>query len=154
LTHTGTFFRTRDYVHGTVTTPQAVQTGVRILEREEDYYFIQNFQTGFGAHPGSYAVVTGVLYRGIEAAREMTFTTYIHLTPRLRMCGAILIFPRHILMAWTGTSSYYLTCTVPFVLWKLLLRSTVTFTCTLKMKLEISLPKKLPDHTAPRFRQQ
>jgi len=96
------FFRSRGYVRGTVTTPQAAPTGVRILEWEGDYYLLQNFQTGFGVRSGSYAVVTDVFSCGIKAARNVTFTNYIHLMPRLRMSGAILLLPLHTLMAWTG----------------------------------------------------
>jgi hypothetical protein len=146
LTH---FFRSRDHVRGTATTPHAAPTGIHILEGERDYYLLQNFQTGFGVRPLSYAVVTGVLSHGIKAARDVTFTTYIHLMPRLRKSGAIPLFPLHTLIAWTGTSSHYLTFTAPLVWWQLLLRSPVTIIspCVWSYKFP---PNMLPDHTAPR----
>ena len=78
------FFRSRDYVRGTATTPQAAPNGVRIFEGEGYYYLLQNFQTVFGVRPGSYAVVTGVLSSGIKSARDVNFTTYSHL-----MWGAV-----------------------------------------------------------------
>ena len=64
------------------------------------------------------------------------------------MSGAIPLLPLHTLMAWTGTSSHYLTFTVPLVWWKLLLRSPVTFTFILKMKLEISPKQAARPHSA------
>jgi len=32
----------------------------------------------------------------------MKLTTYLHLAPRLRMSGGILLLPLHAFMAWTG----------------------------------------------------
>jgi hypothetical protein len=42
-------------------------------------------KTGFGAHPASCTVGTGVLSPGLKLGRGVTLTTHPHLMPRSRM---------------------------------------------------------------------
>jgi hypothetical protein len=56
-----------------------------------EIFFLQNVQTGAGVHP-PYSMGTGMLSRG-ESGRGMMFTTRLHLTQHLRMCGATPLIP-------------------------------------------------------------
>ena len=47
---------------------------------------------------------TGVLSRGLSG-RGVKLVTHLHLAPRVRMSGAILLFPLYDFMTWTGTTS-------------------------------------------------
>ena len=73
--------------------------GVRILVGAGDSAFLQNIQTGSGAHSTSYSVGTGVIscwYIGCS----VKLTTHLHLVPRLKMSGSIPSTSLYAFKAW------------------------------------------------------
>jgi hypothetical protein len=60
-------------------------------------------QTSPGYHPTSFSMDTGVLCRG-QSGRGMMLTAHLDLELRLRMNGAIPLFPLYAFMVWTGTN--------------------------------------------------
>jgi hypothetical protein len=56
-------------------------------------------QTSSGAHPASYPMGNlGFYPKG--RGRGVNLTIHLHLVPRLRMQGAISLFPQYVFMAW------------------------------------------------------
>jgi hypothetical protein len=70
---------------------------------------------------------TGVLSRGYSG-RRLRLTTQIHLVPRLRINGAVPLFPLYAFMVWTETTLPFIfygstaagmkTCPMWIILWK------------------------------------
>jgi hypothetical protein len=59
--------------------------GVRSPAGAKDFSSILCVQTGFGAHPASYPMGTGILSSGVKRGRGVILTTHPHLVPRSRM---------------------------------------------------------------------
>lgn len=77
---------------------RAGRSGVPVPVGARDFSVIQNFQTGSEA---SYSKSIGVLSQGRGGATGV-LTTFVHITPSLRMSSAIPLLPLYALMAWTG----------------------------------------------------
>jgi len=56
--------------------------------------------------PSQPAVQQVPLSRGLD----VIFITHLHLVPRLRMSGGILLLPLNAFMAWTGTTLHFIVC--------------------------------------------
>jgi len=75
-------------------------TGIR-------FSFLQNIQTGTGAHPAPFSMGISVPPRGRGWGMS---TTHLHLPLRPRMSGAIPLLPSYASMLWEGiTSPFYFT---------------------------------------------
>ena len=57
------------------------------------------------AHPTSYSMGTGFLSQ-VKAAGGVNLTTHLHLVPRLRMGGAMHLFPLYVPVTWTRTTFF------------------------------------------------
>jgi hypothetical protein len=81
---------------------QAGQFGVWIPAGTRDLPLLQNVQNGFGAHPSSYSMDTGILscqYSG----QYMKLIIHFCLVLRLKMSVAIPLFVLYAFMAWRET---------------------------------------------------
>ena len=87
---------------GTVTRLRAGRsTNRRSIPGKYKIYLLRNVPTGSEAHP-AYSVTAG------SAARITKLTTQLNLTPRLRMCRAIL--PLHHTPPWLTQGQLYILC--------------------------------------------
>lgn len=93
---------------GIVTRLWACRSGMRIPVGERDHSLLQNVNTGSKAHPASYSVGNGILYRG--CGQEVKLTTHLHLAPRLRMSESTRISTPHVCFHGMnkGDSAFYL----------------------------------------------
>jgi len=78
-----------------VTRLRAGRSAVWIPVQAKEFSFLQNPQTDCVAHSASRATSTGVLSRALN--------TYLYLVQRLRISGAIPLFPIYIFMECSGT---------------------------------------------------
>ena len=70
-------------------------------------------QTGFGAESASCSVGTRILAQG-QGGRGVKLTTHLRLVPRLRMSGAMPLFPLHAFMARTEVILSFTLCEIIF----------------------------------------
>jgi hypothetical protein len=80
------------YVDGIVIRLRPVESAAGTPLGARDLSVLQNVRTGSGAHLASCSMRSRVLYRGWNG-RVMKLTTHCHLTSRLRLSGAIPLFP-------------------------------------------------------------
>ena len=73
--------------HSLVTRPRAGLYNVQIPASSRGFTILQNLQLDSGAHPVAYSVGTRVPSQEVNTARDVKFTTHLHLVLRLRMRG-------------------------------------------------------------------
>jgi hypothetical protein len=78
--------------------------GIRIPAKAKYYSRLHIDHIGSEAHTASYGMGSGDLFRG-KATRGVKFTTHVHLSPRLRMNGAIPPVSPCPLIVWTETDA-------------------------------------------------
>jgi hypothetical protein len=78
--------------------------GVRSPAGAKDFSFSLCVQTGFGAHPPSCTMGTGVLSPGVKRGRCVMLTTHPHLVPRSWMSRSYTPLPPSASMACRGTA--------------------------------------------------
>jgi hypothetical protein len=62
-------------------------------QRQKDFFCSLFIQISYNAHPASCPKGTGDLSAGLKRGRGVTLTIHLHLVPRSRMRGAILVHP-------------------------------------------------------------
>jgi hypothetical protein len=105
------FFSNSTCITGIATRLRARRSGFRFPTGASycSFFLFPNVQTGSSDHPVFYLKSTGVLSRG-ESGRGLKFTTLAHLTPRLRVTGAVPLRRLYTFIAYTDTTLF--TCSV------------------------------------------
>lgn len=86
---------------------QARLSGVRILEGAIDLSLLENVQTSSRSHPATTQWVLRFFLKD-TAARGVNLTSHQHPVTRLRMSGAIYLFPPYALTKLSGATSSFL----------------------------------------------
>lgn len=86
---------------------RAGRSGVETRYRQE-FFFLQNVQTGRGTHPDSYSMGTGVISQGQERW-GVPLMNHLHLASRIRISVVIHLLPLYTVMATLPLLSHYLT---------------------------------------------
>ena len=78
-------------VVGIATMLLAERSGVQILAETRDFSLLRSVQIGCAAHPASYSMIIGIF--PWISSRGVKLIIHLHLVPRLKMSGAIPLYP-------------------------------------------------------------